>query len=134
MGTFLVPLNPFSEFGRSLFPFNFSFCNLLISFRPLYFILKGNACFNCGCKASTHILHCLSTCVLLFVSNSLMSNFPQLRTQLDDAIAGECPFCGELMIREISLPFISSEEAQQVSSWEIRPHNLGGQRSFSLPA
>ena len=69
-----------------------------------------------------------------YVSNSVMFIRQQLRTQLDDAIAGECPFCGELMIREISLPFISSEEAQQVSSWEIRPHNLGGQRSFSLPA
>ncbi|XP_008455352.2 vacuolar sorting protein 18 [Cucumis melo] len=68
------------------------------------------------------------------ISSMTMSPADKLRTQLDDAIAGECPFCGELMIREISLPFISSEEAQQVSSWEIRPHNLGGQRSFSLPA
>ncbi|KAJ8763821.1 hypothetical protein K2173_003603 [Erythroxylum novogranatense] len=56
----------------------------------------------------------------------------KLRSQLDDAIASECPFCGELMIREISLPFILSEEAQQVNSWEIKPHNLGNQRSFSL--
>ncbi|KAK8648084.1 hypothetical protein V6N13_128846 [Hibiscus sabdariffa] len=57
----------------------------------------------------------------------------KLRSQLDDAVAGECPFCGELMIREISLPFIMPEEAQQVSSWEIKPQNLGNQRSFSLP-
>ncbi|XP_022148071.1 vacuolar protein sorting-associated protein 18 homolog [Momordica charantia] len=68
-------------------------------------------------------------------SISSMTPADKLRTQLDDAIAGECPFCGELMIREISLPFISPEEAHQVSSWEIKPHNnLGGQRSFSLPA
>ncbi|KAK8706536.1 hypothetical protein V6N13_050097 [Hibiscus sabdariffa] len=57
----------------------------------------------------------------------------KLRSQLDDAVAGECPFCGELMIREISLPFIMPEEAQQVNSWEIKPQNLGNQRSFSLP-
>lgn len=38
----------------------------------------------------------------------------KLRSQLDDAIASECPFCGDLMIREISLPFILPEEAQQV--------------------
>lgn len=71
-----------------------------------------------------------------FAEDSISSMTPadKLRTQLDDAIAGECPFCGELMIREISSPFISPEEAHQVSSWEIRPHNLGGQRSFSLPA
>ncbi|KDP24193.1 hypothetical protein JCGZ_25850 [Jatropha curcas] len=58
----------------------------------------------------------------------------KLRSQLDDAIASECPFCGELMINEISLPFILPEEAQQVSSWEIKPHNLGNQRTLSLPA
>ncbi|KAL4272066.1 hypothetical protein GQ457_13G006460 [Hibiscus cannabinus] len=57
----------------------------------------------------------------------------KLRSQLDDAVAGECPFCGELMIREISLPFIMPEEAQLVNSWEIKPQNLGNQRSFSLP-
>ncbi|XP_039026661.1 vacuolar sorting protein 18-like [Hibiscus syriacus] len=57
----------------------------------------------------------------------------KLRSQLDDAVASECPFCGELMIREISLPFIMPEEARQVNSWEIKPQNLGNQRSFSLP-
>ncbi|MBA0579869.1 hypothetical protein Gorai_022113, partial [Gossypium raimondii] len=57
----------------------------------------------------------------------------KLRSQLDDAVASECPFCCELMIREISLPFIMPEEAQQVASWEIKPQNLGNQRSFSLP-
>jgi hypothetical protein len=57
----------------------------------------------------------------------------QLRSQLDDAIASECPFCGDLMIREISLPFVLPEEARQVTSWEIKPHNLGNQRTLSLP-
>lgn len=56
----------------------------------------------------------------------------KLRSQLDDAIASECPFCGDLMIREISLPFILPEEAQQVTSWEIKP-SLANQRSLSLP-
>ncbi|OWM78615.1 hypothetical protein CDL15_Pgr002786 [Punica granatum] len=56
----------------------------------------------------------------------------KLRSQLDDAIASECPFCGDLMIREISLPFITPEEAVQVTSWEIKPH-LANQRSLSLP-
>eukprot|EP00250_Pteridium_aquilinum_P006787 c16631_g1_i1 orf=516-3560(-) len=44
----------------------------------------------------------------------------QLRVQLDDAIAGECPYCGELMISEISRPFISPEETDEVISWEIK--------------
>ncbi|KAG6661371.1 hypothetical protein I3843_03G164800 [Carya illinoinensis] len=62
-----------------------------------------------------------------------MTPADKLRSQLDDAIASECPFCGDLMIREISLPFILPEEAQQVMSWEVKPHNLGNQRSLSLP-
>ncbi|GMY10028.1 vacuolar protein sorting-associated protein 18 homolog [Fagus crenata] len=61
-----------------------------------------------------------------------MAPVDKLRSQLDDAIANECPFCGDLMICEISLPFILLEEAQQVTSWEIKPHNLGNQRSLSL--
>ncbi|PON81924.1 Deep orange protein [Trema orientale] len=62
-----------------------------------------------------------------------MTPLDKLRSQLDDAIASECPFCGELMIREISLPFILPEEAHQITSWEIKPHNLGNQRTLSLP-
>ncbi|KAL7098474.1 hypothetical protein ACP275_09G019600 [Erythranthe tilingii] len=56
----------------------------------------------------------------------------KIRSQLDDAIASECPFCGELMIREISLPFILLEETDEIESWEIKPLNLGAQKSFSL--
>ncbi|KAI7993061.1 Vacuolar sorting protein 18 [Camellia lanceoleosa] len=37
-------------------------------------------------------------------------------SQLDDAIASECPFCGDLMIREISLPFILPGEAYEATS------------------
>lgn len=59
----------------------------------------------------------------------------KLRSQLDDAIASECPFCGDLMIREISLSFILPEEEQHVLSWEIKPEikpNVGSQRSITL--
>ncbi|KAF9670869.1 hypothetical protein SADUNF_Sadunf13G0114000 [Salix dunnii] len=63
-----------------------------------------------------------------------MTPVDKLRSQLDDAIASECPFCGELMIRQISLPFILSEEALQVNSWEIKPqNNLANWSSLSLP-
>ncbi|KAK6282037.1 hypothetical protein POUND7_015862 [Theobroma cacao] len=62
-----------------------------------------------------------------------MNPADKLRSQLDDAVASECPFCGELIIREISLPFILPEEAQLVASWEIKQQNLGNQRSISLP-
>ncbi|KAK6148356.1 hypothetical protein DH2020_019268 [Rehmannia glutinosa] len=56
----------------------------------------------------------------------------KIRSQLDDAIASECPFCGDLMIREISLPFILPEETDEIESWEIKPQNLGSQKSISL--
>ncbi|GLJ08180.1 hypothetical protein SUGI_0083130 [Cryptomeria japonica] len=36
--------------------------------------------------------------------------------QLDDAVAGECPFCGELMIKEVSLRSIMPEEIEHVMS------------------
>lgn len=43
----------------------------------------------------------------------------QIRAQIDDAVAGECPFCGELMIKEIAEAFISSEETDEVASWSL---------------
>ncbi|PRQ53010.1 putative transcription factor C2H2 family [Rosa chinensis] len=61
-----------------------------------------------------------------------MAPVDKLRSQLDDAVASECPFCGDLMIREISLPFILPEEQYQSTSWDIQSRNLGNQRSLSL--
>ncbi|KAM3376080.1 hypothetical protein P3S68_014794 [Capsicum galapagoense] len=74
------------------------------------------------------------------VSNGGLSEEPlasvtpmhKIRSQLDDAVANDCPFCGELMIREISLPFILPETAEESESWEIKPHNHPSQRSLSL--
>ncbi|XP_048638189.1 vacuolar sorting protein 18 isoform X1 [Brassica napus] len=58
----------------------------------------------------------------------------KLRSELDDAIASECPFCGELMINEITLPFIKPEETRHSASWDLRPQtNLANQRTISLP-
>ncbi|XWS54222.1 hypothetical protein CRYUN_Cryun10bG0070900 [Craigia yunnanensis] len=67
------------------------------------------------------------------VSISGMNPADKFRTQLEDAVASECPFCGDLMICEISLPFILPEEAQQVALWEKISQILGNQRSISLP-
>ncbi|KAK4489030.1 hypothetical protein RD792_004822 [Penstemon davidsonii] len=61
-----------------------------------------------------------------------MTPADKIRSQLDDAIASECPFCGDLMIREISLPFILLEETDEIKSWEIKPLNIGNQKSISL--
>ncbi|KAG5551850.1 hypothetical protein RHGRI_010074 [Rhododendron griersonianum] len=61
-----------------------------------------------------------------------MTPTDKIRSQLDDAIASECPFCGDLMIREISLPFILPEEEHEAASWEIKPHTFGTQKSLSL--
>ncbi|CAL5358494.1 unnamed protein product [Camellia sinensis] len=61
-----------------------------------------------------------------------MTSTNKICSQLDDAIAHECSFCGDLMIREISLPFILPGEAYEATSWEIRPHNIGAQKSLSL--
>ncbi|KAF5180254.1 Vacuolar sorting protein [Thalictrum thalictroides] len=62
-----------------------------------------------------------------------MTPADKLRLQLDDAIASECPFCGDLMIREISLPFVLPAEAEYASSWDIQPPQfLGGQKSLPI--
>ncbi|EES13443.1 vacuolar protein sorting-associated protein 18 homolog [Sorghum bicolor] len=54
---------------------------------------------------------------------SITSTTPvdKLRSQLDDAVASECPFCGDLMIKEISQPFILPQESDEKASWEIKP-------------
>jgi len=54
---------------------------------------------------------------------SIVSTPPvdKLRSQLEDIVASECPFCGDLMINEISLPFILPEESAEKPSWEIKP-------------
>ena len=66
----------------------------------------------------------------------LITSFPQfglqIRSQLDDAIASECPYCGDLMIREISLHFL--EEKDESEAWDITPQNLSSQKSISLIA
>ncbi|KAG0503649.1 hypothetical protein HPP92_003721 [Vanilla planifolia] len=54
-------------------------------------------------------------------SASSTSSVDKLRSQLDDAVASECPFCGELMVKEISKAFISLEESEQMTSWLIKP-------------
>ncbi|KAL3628860.1 Vacuolar protein sorting-associated protein 18 like protein [Castilleja foliolosa] len=56
----------------------------------------------------------------------------KIRSLLDDAIASECPFCGDLMIDEISSSFVLPEETDEIESWEIRPQNLGTQKSISM--
>ncbi|PIA37300.1 hypothetical protein AQUCO_03000118v1 [Aquilegia coerulea] len=62
-----------------------------------------------------------------------MTPADKLRLQLDDAIASECPFCGDLMIREISLPFVLPAEAEYASTWDITaPQFLGGQKSLPI--
>ncbi|XP_027053569.1 vacuolar protein sorting-associated protein 18 homolog [Pocillopora damicornis] len=42
-----------------------------------------------------------------------------LKNELDELIASECPFCGEIMIRSVDQPFISPDEYESVlESWQ----------------
>nr|XP_027124097.1 vacuolar sorting protein 18-like [Coffea arabica] len=128
------------------------------SMAPFYVFPCGHA-FHAQCLI-THVTGCTSQMQAEYILDlqkqlTLLSNEPRkdssgglseeepltsmtplekIRSQLDDAIASECPFCGDLMIREISLPFILPEEADVAASWEIKPHNAGMQKSLSLPA
>eukprot|EP00850_Spirogloea_muscicola_P007111 SM000035S13091 [mRNA] locus=s35:311242:319427:- [translate_table: standard] len=50
----------------------------------------------------------------------ISSQKEQIRTGLDQAVASECPFCGELMVREIGEPFVGLEEKDVAKKWELR--------------
>ena len=38
----------------------------------------------------------------------------QVQAEIDDLIAAECPFCGDIMIRNIDKPFIEDADFQRV--------------------
>jgi len=42
-----------------------------------------------------------------------------LRHSLEQEIALEDPYCGEIAVRNISKPFISPDEVLEMSSWEL---------------
>ncbi|KAL4539605.1 hypothetical protein Ndes2437B_g02032 [Nannochloris sp. 'desiccata'] len=43
----------------------------------------------------------------------------ELRRQLEDEIAVEDPFCGEIVVRHLTKPFILPEEAEEAASWAV---------------
>ena len=52
----------------------------------------------------------------------------QVQAEMDDLIAAECLFCGDIMIRNIDKPFIEDADFQRVINewlWEISfvPHH-----------
>ncbi len=47
----------------------------------------------------------------------------QIKSDIDDIIACECVYCGELMIKSIDKPFIDPQKFdQEMSSWLWRTH------------
>lgn len=49
---------------------------------------------------------------------ALSSARDQLKLELDDLIAAECVYCGELMINSIDAPFVTTDECEELKSWE----------------
>eukprot|EP00762_Andalucia_godoyi_P001869 ANDGO_05992.mRNA.1 Vacuolar protein sorting-associated protein 18 homolog len=43
----------------------------------------------------------------------------RVKRELDDVVAGECPLCGEMMIRLVDKPFVSLDETSVEASWRI---------------
>ncbi|CAI5993156.1 unnamed protein product [Closterium sp. NIES-64] len=48
-----------------------------------------------------------------------LSSIDKVRMQLDEAIAGECPFCGSLMVASTSEPLIAAHEGNVLDAWSI---------------
>ncbi|KAJ3688031.1 hypothetical protein LUZ61_017195 [Rhynchospora tenuis] len=107
---------------------------------PLYVFPCSHA-FHAPCLI-THVTRCTTHAQAAYILDlqkqlSLIENRPandttgepvssttsidKIRSQLDEAVASECPFCGDLMIREISLPFILPHESEEAASWAIKP-------------
>lgn len=42
-----------------------------------------------------------------------------LRSSLDEIVAADCPYCGELMIRSIDKPFLTAKDGDEIESWRI---------------
>ncbi|XP_078602605.1 vacuolar protein sorting-associated protein 18 homolog isoform X2 [Branchiostoma floridae x Branchiostoma japonicum] len=52
-------------------------------------------------------------------ATTAMSKGEQQKSELDDMIASECPYCGEMMIMSIDKPFIEPKEFDEVvQSWQ----------------
>jgi len=42
-----------------------------------------------------------------------------LVAELEAAVAGEDPYSGEIVVRNIERPFIDASEADEVASWQL---------------
>lgn len=52
-------------------------------------------------------------------SNEPAATIVDLRYILEQEIALEDPYCGEIAVRNISKPFIGPDEVLEISSWEL---------------
>jgi len=48
-----------------------------------------------------------------------MAQQEYLQNELDGYIAADCPLCGYVMIRSLSLPLISEDDAKDAASWDL---------------
>ena len=39
--------------------------------------------------------------------------------ELEDLLCAECPYCGEMMLRQIDAPFITEDDAEEAKLWKI---------------
>ena len=59
-------------------------------------------------------------------SSEVLADKGKAIEQLEDLLCDECPFCGEMMLRQISAPLIDvddPDDAEEAKSWEITPQS-----------
>jgi hypothetical protein len=44
---------------------------------------------------------------------------PGLLAQLEEQVASECPWNGEVTVRLLDLPFVSPEDSEELASWAL---------------
>lgn len=73
--------------------------------------------FPCG-----HLFHgdCLVTRVMKLSSGRGRKRIEKLKgEELEVVVAGECPLCGDLMVRGVDEPFVGIDEGREVELWAI---------------
>jgi len=51
-------------------------------------------------------------------TSTVVASRERIANELDEIVAGECIYCGDLMIRSINKPFITAAESNAMSRWD----------------
>ena len=57
--------------------------------------------------------------ICCFSSSIFYNQVEALQLELDGYIAADCPLCGYVMIRSLSVPLITPEDSEEAKAWAL---------------